>query len=106
MSPSVSPTVSPLPSPDSTSSPLPQATPTPAPKPSPNIKTTGKVVINEIAWAGTVASANDEWLELYNTENYDINLSGWTLKAENGTPDITISGLTTSGGQGTPEIND
>lgn len=25
------------------------------------------VVINEIAWMGTIASANDEWLELYNT---------------------------------------
>ena len=24
------------------------------------------VVINEVAWMGTVNSANDEWIELYN----------------------------------------
>jgi len=39
----------------------------------------GQVIINEIAWAGTAASANDEWIELYNAGEQPINLSGWTL---------------------------
>jgi hypothetical protein len=37
------------------------------------------VVINEVAWSGTLASANDEWIELLNTSNSPINLDGWTL---------------------------
>ena len=117
MSPTVSPMlpmVSPLPlvspfmSPVSTSSP--QASPTPKLTTSDgqkisDVKTTGRVVINEIAWAGTMASANDEWIELYNTENFDINLAGWTLKAEDGTPEIIISGLTTPDGGTTSGVN-
>ena len=41
---------------------------------------TGQVVINEIAWAGTAAGASDEWIELYNPTEDDIDLSGWTLR--------------------------
>ena len=37
------------------------------------------VVINEIAWMGTETSSADEWIELYNNTNEDINLSGWGL---------------------------
>jgi len=37
------------------------------------------VVINEIAWGGTAASTSDEWIELYNTTEAAIELSGWTL---------------------------
>lgn len=42
------------------------------------------VVINEIAWMGTTASANDEWIELYNNTNTEINLDGWGLYEEGG----------------------
>ncbi len=38
-----------------------------------------QVVINEVAWAGTAASASDEWIELRNNTARDIDLSGWTL---------------------------
>jgi hypothetical protein len=38
------------------------------------------VVINEISWAGTEASSSDEWLELYNTTNNAIDLTGWTIR--------------------------
>lgn len=38
------------------------------------------VVINEIAWMGTIASANDEWIELKNTTSNAINLLGWKLR--------------------------
>ena len=50
------------------------------------------VVINEIAWMGTAATGNDEWMELYNASSTEINLAGWTLKADDGTPSITLSG--------------
>jgi len=37
------------------------------------------VVINEIAWMGTEANSSDEWIELYNNTEQDINLEGWAL---------------------------
>lgn len=40
----------------------------------------GSVVINELAWAGSADSANDEWIELYNTTGSSIDLSGWKLR--------------------------
>jgi len=42
------------------------------------------VVINEIAWMGTENSANDEWVELYNNSDEDINLEGWGLYEQGG----------------------
>ncbi len=53
----------------------------------------GNVVINEIAWMGTENSANDEWIELYNNTDNTINLDGWILKADDGTPEIKLSGI-------------
>lgn len=40
----------------------------------------GAVVINEVAWAGSAASSNDEWVELYNTSNQDIDLTDWVIE--------------------------
>jgi len=40
------------------------------------------VVINEIAWAGSAASPNDEWIELFNNSDRAVNLSGWILRWE------------------------
>ena len=43
---------------------------------------------------GTVASPNDEWLELYNTSSKSVDLSGWHLHSLTGKdpdPDITIT---------------
>ncbi|MBN2093947.1 MAG: lamin tail domain-containing protein [Candidatus Zambryskibacteria bacterium] len=51
-----------------------------------------QVVISEIAWMGNFESANAEWIELYNSTSDTTDLSGWTLKAVDGSPDITISG--------------
>ncbi len=39
----------------------------------------GAVVINEVAWGGTAASANDEWIELYNAGDAVVDLTGWVL---------------------------
>ncbi len=52
------------------------------------------VVINEIAWMGTINLANDEWIELYNNGDSDINLEGWILIAADGTPNINFSNAT------------
>jgi hypothetical protein len=58
----------------------------------PNYSGTMEIIINEIAWSGTQANVNAEWIELYNPNNYTVNLSGWTLRAIDGTPNITLTG--------------
>ncbi len=50
------------------------------------------VVINEVAWMGTAASSYDEWIELYNTTGQNIDLTGWTLTSNDGTPTINLIG--------------
>lgn len=50
------------------------------------------VMINEVAWMGTVASTSDEWIELYNPGETTINLNGWVLRATDGAPSITLTG--------------
>jgi hypothetical protein len=56
------------------------------------------VAINEIAWMGRLADANDEWIELHNNTGAPINLAGWTLIAADGTPNITLTGTIPAGG--------
>ncbi|OGZ05799.1 MAG: hypothetical protein A2845_03275 [Candidatus Lloydbacteria bacterium RIFCSPHIGHO2_01_FULL_49_22] len=56
------------------------------------------VVINEIAWMGTVVSANDEWIELHNDGTLPVDVSGWTLRADDGSPSITLSGTIAESG--------
>ncbi len=56
------------------------------------------VLINEIAWAGTTANSYDEWIELFNPSKIDVNLTGWRLVAEDGSPDILLSGVISSHG--------
>ncbi|MBM7705040.1 phospholipase D-like domain-containing protein [Metabacillus iocasae] len=51
-----------------------------------------EAVINEIAWMGTTASYNNEWIELKNTTSSSLSLNGWTLEAQDGTPSISLSG--------------
>lgn len=51
------------------------------------------VVINEVAWMGTTVSVNDEWIELKNSTNQNINLDGWTLRAADGAPEIKLTGV-------------
>lgn len=53
---------------------------------------TRNILINEVAWMGTAISANDEWIELANTTDFDISLEGWTLAATDGQPNIVLSG--------------
>ena len=37
------------------------------------------VAINEICWMGSASSASDEWFELYNNTDNDIDLTGWKI---------------------------
>ncbi len=41
---------------------------------------TGKVIINEIAWAGTEANPADEWIELRNVGSAPVDLTDWVLR--------------------------
>jgi hypothetical protein len=47
---------------------------------------------------GTMQSANDEWIELFNTSEETIALDGWKLSAADETPTITLSGSIVGGG--------
>ncbi len=49
------------------------------------------VLINEIAWMGNDVSTADEWLELRNTTNEEIDLTGWHLRW--GSVDIALTGF-------------
>jgi len=49
------------------------------------------VVINEIAWAGTEASSQDEWVEFFNRTPFDIDMSGWRLVSSDNKPNIVFS---------------
>lgn len=42
------------------------------------------VVVNEVAWAGTVANAADEWIELRNNSSSEIDLTGYALEWDDG----------------------
>lgn len=42
---------------------------------------------------GTIVSASDEWMELYNNGGAEVNLSGWMLGAADGTPNIALQGI-------------
>ncbi|MCP6718586.1 MAG: lamin tail domain-containing protein [Patescibacteria group bacterium] len=48
------------------------------------------VVINEISWMGTASSSNDEWIELYNNTEQDIDMANWTLSWSHGTTSHSI----------------
>lgn len=64
------------------------------------------IVINEIAWMGTLpkvgespqAAANNEWIELYNSGDSRVLLDGWKIVAEDNAPDIALSGAITARG--------
>jgi hypothetical protein len=44
-----------------------------------SISSDGKIIISEIAWAGTPASSADEWIELRNLGQIPVDLTGWCI---------------------------
>ena len=53
------------------------------------------IVINEVAWAGTSSNhSQDEWIELYNNTDSDIDLTGWVLRSKtDNSPYIKLSSV-------------
>lgn len=56
------------------------------------VSASAALIINEIAWMGTSNSTSDEWIEIKNDSDSDVDLDGWILEAEDGTPRIALSG--------------
>ncbi|MBU1015288.1 lamin tail domain-containing protein [Patescibacteria group bacterium] len=56
------------------------------------------VVINEVAWMGTAASPNEEWIELFNSREETMSIAGWELRARDGTPSVQLTGSIPSQG--------
>lgn len=56
----------------------------------------GSIVINEVAWAGSADSANDEWIELYNTTGSAVDLTGWVIE-DDGSTTYALSGTIAAG---------
>ena len=40
----------------------------------------GRVIIHEIAWAGSASNGQDEWIELRNLGTTPVDLTGWVLR--------------------------
>lgn len=69
-----------------------------------------KILINEVAWAGTKANTfgdYHEWIELYNPDLLNsVDITGWTLKSASGGIDITLTGIIPANGYFLLERND
>ncbi len=52
----------------------------------------GTVVINEIAWSGSVGDPTAEWIELHNPSEEPIDLAGWCIASSDGSPSIQLQG--------------
>lgn len=48
------------------------------------------VVINELQWMGSSVSSADEWIELRNTTDHEIDLSGWQLTKRSSGQDVAM----------------
>jgi hypothetical protein len=87
----IGPTDTPIATPTPTDTAMPTATDAPTATPPVTLPVPGAVVINEVAWGGTQASASDEWIELYNTTAALIILDGWVITSTGGL-NVTLTG--------------
>ena len=55
------------------------------------------VYISEVAWMGDSTSHTNEWIEIYNSGETSIDLSGWRITAGDGAPSFELSGAIGSG---------
>ncbi len=79
-----------------TSTPTPTITNTPTITLTPTNTPTGfhpRLIVNEVAWYGTIASTSADWIELYNPLDTELTLDGWTLEAQDGRPTIDLTGI-------------
>ncbi len=57
------------------------------------------ILINEVAWGGTLADGSaGQWIELYNSSGAEVTVDGWHLTAGDGNPDIVLSGVVPADG--------
>jgi hypothetical protein len=63
------------------------------------------VLIHEVAWMGTTASANDEWIELYNEGGSSVSVEGWKL-TDSMNLEIVLSGTIAPGSYAVLERTD
>jgi hypothetical protein len=57
-----------------------------------------RVIINEVAWNGTISNTAADWIELYNPTDSEQDLSGWIIEAQDGLPAIDLTGTIPAGG--------
>lgn len=50
------------------------------------------LLINEIGWMGTEESYANEWIELKNISDQEVNLKGWSLVTKDKSLDINLKG--------------
>jgi hypothetical protein len=84
-------TPTPTPTTDGTATETPTQTPTETPTATPTPASSGRILISEVAWAGTAASSSDEWIELWNPGSGSVSLDGWIL-TDGGDIRIYLSG--------------
>ncbi len=63
------------------------------------------VVINEVAWAGSLDSSSDEWIELKNNTSSAIDLTGWSI-LDDGSSTYSLSGTIPANGYFLIESNE
>ncbi len=54
-------------------------------------------VIYEVLWAGSDLSTSDEWLEIFNPDEGDVDLTGWTITSLNSKGEHAIGARFSSG---------
>ena len=52
----------------------------------------GDIIINEVHWPSSPAGDDDQWIELFNTTDEDISLTGWILENASNPPTLNIVG--------------
>lgn len=83
----------------STATPTATLIPTLAPTLTPTRIGSMLILINEVAWMGTIADPEDEWIELYNQGPNPIDLSGWLLRSVDGfNSSLRLTGTIEPGG--------
>ena len=53
----------------------------------------GGIFISEINWMGSEESSDDEWIELKNTSQYEVDVTGWKLLNEDRDLNVVLSGV-------------
>ena len=83
--------------------PLPEAEEAPRKKPACSFNVLGgsarfPVIINELAWMGSLQSSSDEWIELRNISSASVSINGWSLVDKDADIEIVLPNATLPAG--------